>query len=156
MGNTGAIEGSADTLTGGLRCRLCCRDIKRITFSCKIWLYYFELLCHCDTCGQTDRHNVASTGLRNFFPNLHNKKWIEGRHRECNEVKLTYINVQQYNWPTLMYRSTTELHLGPKIRTCWQWDDFRDSNVYFTFLMKSAVPNFIKVRKINSLILNHM
>jgi len=28
----------------------------------------------------------------------------------CKAVYLTHINVQQYNLPTLMYSSTTDLH----------------------------------------------
>ena len=46
---------------------------------------------------QTDRHNEANTGLRNFFRNGLNKMWEKGRDGECRAGLLTYIDVQQDN-----------------------------------------------------------
>ena len=56
-----------------------------------------------------DGYKEAKTGLRKFFSDRAYWKWTKGRNKECTAAQLTYRNVQQYNWPTVIYSSTTDL-----------------------------------------------
>ena len=46
---------------------------------------------------QTDGHNEANNGLRNFFLNVQNKMCLKARDKDCGEGQLIESNVEQYN-----------------------------------------------------------